>query len=251
MIDKLKHIISSVPGISLQELGAVDFDSRIDTKFVFHKDKLPEFLSRIKNDLQVLDVNGDRLFQYENLYCDSNDFEFFKRHHSGFGNRSKVRVRKYSDKGPFFFEVKKKTNKGKTVKHRIPIESFNKFENPDTENSLVDNTGFSFETLSKRTGIDYKRMTFSNLAFSEKLTVDFDLVAKNKTDKFKFENLVIVEVKQIKYSSRSPFIAQLKKLKIYKTSFSKYCASVAVLNSDLKQNRFLPIIKNINKIARA
>lgn len=251
MITEVLHIVTKLPSINLQELGAVDFDSRIDTKFVFHQDKLPLFLEGLKNNLVVLEVDGKRLFQYENLYCDSKDFEFFKKHHAGFGNRSKVRVRKYGEKGPFFFEVKNKTNKGKTVKHRVSLGSFSGFENFETQNTLEEKTGFTFDHLPERTDINYQRITFSNLGFTEKLTVDFGLEAINDSGKFEFTNLVIVEVKQIQYSSRSPFIQALKDLKIYKSSFSKYCASVAALNSDIKKNRFLPLLKNVNKIARA
>lgn len=251
MIHSIKHIIESLPFISLDELGAVAFDSRIDTKFVMHQDKLPSFLNKIKNDLVVLQIGEKRMFQYENVYSDSPEFIFFKKHHSGFGNRSKVRVRKYSNSGPYFFEVKNKTNKGKTNKYRVPVTSISEYKNSSTRKELLNQTGFTFENLSQLTEINYKRITFSNLALTEKLTVDFDMEARNTNGEVSFDNLVIVEVKQIKYSSRSPFITALKELKTYSTSFSKYCTSVAILNTDIKHNRFLPMIKTINKIARA
>lgn len=251
MIPGIEHIISRLPSISLQDLTAVEFDSRVDTKFVFHQDRLVEFLDKIKNNLVVLEVHGNRVFDYENLYCDNENFKFFQRHQAGSGNRSKVRVRKYSTQGPFYFEVKNKTNKGKTIKYRIPLQQFSDFENLETAYLVKEYTGLTFKELPKRTRIDYRRITFSNKELTEKLTLDFGLATQNETTSFDFENLVIAEVKQISYSSKSPFIRTLKEMKIYKTSFSKYCSSVAMLNTNLKQNRFKMITSNVKKIANA
>ena len=248
MISSLNHIISKIPGISLVELSSVDFDSRIDTKFVLDQKQLFVFLNSVFSSLVVLEVSGNRVFDYENIYCDTSEFEFFKKHHSGFGNRSKVRIRKYSEKGPFFFEVKNKTNKGKTVKHRVALNEFRDFQNPETEKVLADRTGFKFSELSYQTEIKYRRITLANTELTEKLTIDFGMRTSNTNNEFEFTNMVIVEVKQMSYSSRSPFIRALKDLKIYNTSFSKYCSSVVMLNANVKKNRFLPIINNIKKI---
>jgi hypothetical protein len=251
MTSSLEHMVSRLSSISLVELTAVEFDSRVDTKFVFHQNKLIEFLEKISADLVILEVEGQRIFNYENLYCDDAKFHFFQRHHSGFGNRSKVRVRKYGCEGPFYFEVKNKTNKGKTVKYRIPLLQFKDFENPETAYLTQEYTGFSFADLPNRTEIEYSRITLSNKGLTEKLTLDFGMKTQNQESKFEFKNLVIAEVKQIHYSSRSSFIRTLKEMKIYETSFSKYCASVALLNTKLKQNRFKKIITNVKNIANA
>ena len=248
MSSKISHIISKIPSISLSELSSVDFNSRIDTKFVLDQNQLFHFLNKVASSLVVLEVAGNRIFDYENIYCDTSDFEFFKKHHSGYGNRSKVRVRKYSESGPFFFEVKNKTNKGKTVKHRVSLTEFRNFQIAETKKLLTDKTGFSFSELSYQTEINYRRITLSNTELSEKLTIDFEMSTSNSTNEFEFKNLVIAEVKQISFSSRSPFIRALKDLKIYNTSFSKYCSSIAMLNPNIKKNRFLPIVKNIKKI---
>ena len=248
MISKISHIISKVPSISLSELSSVDFDSRIDTKFLLGQNQLFHFLNEVSSSLVVLEVAGNRIFDYENIYCDTSEFEFFKKHHSGFGNRSKVRIRKYSDAGPFFFEVKNKTNKGKTVKYRVALKEFRNFQNPETEKVLASKTGFSFSELSYQTEIEYRRITLANKELTEKLTIDFEMSTSNTTNGFEFKNMVIVEVKQMSFSSRSPFIRALKDLKIYNTSFSKYCSSIAMLNTNVKKNRFLPIINNIKKI---
>ena len=251
MIKEITHILDQVPSIKLEDLGAVDFDSRVDTKFIFHMDLLIPFLNQIKDDLVILEVDGTRFFQYENLYWDSADFVFFKKHHAGHGNRSKIRIRKYGDTGPVYFEVKKKSNKGLTTKYRIPLANEHEFRTEETTKVLKTETQLEFEWLSKQTKVAYKRITLTNKSLTEKLTIDFEMDALSDERKFHFKNLVVTEVKQLKYSSRSPFITTLKDLKVYSSSFSKYCTSVALLNKDVKQNRFLPIIRTINKIARA
>ncbi len=251
MISGIGHIISSLPSITLEDLTAVDFDSRVDTKFVFHCDKINAFLEKVKDDLVVLEVNDKRLFEYENLYFDTKEFSFFQHHHAGIANRSKVRARKYDAEGPYYFEVKNKTNKGKTIKYRIPLPQFEEFETPETAYLVNEYTGLNFREMPNKTRIHYKRITLSNKALTEKLTLDFEMTSSNDSASFEFKNLVIAEVKQIHYSSKSPYIRTLKELKIYKTSFSKYCASVSLLNTTLKQNRFKGIRTNVKKIANA
>ncbi|MGB0391764.1 MAG: hypothetical protein ACPGD5_09350, partial [Salibacteraceae bacterium] len=76
-----ENIDSYCPGINLEQLAVVDFDGRIDTKFIFSRDRLNDFLELIKDDVVVLEVKGKRLFDDKNVYFDKPDFEFFKRHH--------------------------------------------------------------------------------------------------------------------------------------------------------------------------
>lgn len=247
----ISHIISQLRKISLQDLTAVEFDSRVDTKFIFHKDKLSSFLEKIKDDLVILEVGNQSVFNYENLYFDSNGFEFYRKHHAGFGNRSKVRVRKYGEQGPYFFEVKDKTNKGKTTKHRISLTEFDRFETNETKELIQNKVSQNFDQLSNRTNIKYKRITLSNSSLTEKMTLDFEMISRSKDNSFSFDNLVIAEVKQINYSSRSPFLRALKELKIYDTSFSKYCSSVALMNHTIKKNRFKKGLTTVINIAHA
>lgn len=251
MIREITHIISEIPSVSLLELEQVEFESRIDTKYVFHQDLLIPFLNDIKDELQVLEISGERVFQYENVYYDDRNYTFFKKHHAGFANRSKVRIRKYSDKGPYFFEIKSKTNKGKTEKYRVPLQYFGLDDDAEISNYLRSRIGYQLNELNRKTKINYQRITFTNKELSEKYTIDFQMNTSNKKGSFDFKNLTIIEVKQKKYSSLSPFIRVLKDMNIRPMRFSKYCTSVIHLDQSIKHNRFKPILRNMDKILSA
>ena len=60
MSQQLKKLISEIKAISLYDLGQVEFDSRIDTKYIFHRDQLNDFLRKIKSSLRVLEINENR-----------------------------------------------------------------------------------------------------------------------------------------------------------------------------------------------
>jgi len=248
MIREIAHIISEIPSVTLQDLEQVEFESRIDTKYVFHQDQLIPFLNKIKEELQVLEISGERVFQYENVYFDDSDYSFFKKHHSGFANRSKVRIRKYSEKGPYFFEIKSKTNKGRTEKYRVPLPYFGLDNEVEISNYLRGRIGYKLNELHRKTNIDYQRITFTNNELSEKYTIDFHMSTFNKKGLFEFKNLTIVEVKQKKYSGLSPFIRALKEINVRPTRFSKYCTSVVQLDRTVKYNRFKPILNKVDKI---
>lgn len=245
---EIKKLISNINTISLNDLGEVEFDSRIDTKYIFRYDLLSEFLNKVKDNLLILEIEKKRQFNYENLYYDDDTYQFYQKHHSGFSNRSKVRVRKYSDNGPYFFEIKSKTNKGKTIKERIQVLDFDTHQTAETVGLLKQQLGCSFNELSKKINVSYKRVTLTNLELTEKYTIDFGMKTSNSTASFEFDNLVIVEVKQIKYSGQSPFIRAMKEMKIGPTRFSKYCSSVILLEQSIKHNRFKPTLRTLKKI---
>ncbi|UTW65950.1 polyphosphate polymerase domain-containing protein [bacterium SCSIO 12643] len=251
MIREITHILSEIPTVSLLDLEQVEFESRIDTKYVFHQDLLVSFLDDIKDELQVLEISGERIFGYENVYFDDPNYTFFKKHHSGFANRSKVRIRKYSDKGPFFFEIKSKTNKGKTEKYRVPLQYFGLDNDVEISNYLRSRIGYKMNELNRKTNINYQRITFTNKDLSEKYTIDFHMNTSNKNGSYDFKNLTIVEVKQKKFSGLSPFLRALRKINVAPTRFSKYCTSVIRLDHSVKHNRFKPILRKVDKIISA
>ena len=243
-IDIIKHL----PVVNLAELAKVDFDGRIDTKFIFSTDKLMPFLEAIQHESVILQVNDQRRFDYRNLYFDTPEHTFFRDHQAGKGNRLKIRARAYSERGPFMFELKSKTNKGLTLKKRLALSSFEQATSIPVNTFLKDNLGYGLESLPNRTTVNYSRMTFSNLEMTEKFTLDLGLSTSLNNEEIAFKNLVIAEVKQEKFSNRSIFVKSLKDLKIYPSSFSKYCAAVMKVNEELKRNRFKPILRKVHKI---
>jgi len=248
--EQLLPVVSTIPGINLEELAAVDFDGRIDTKYIFPAHRLVEFLNRIKEHVVILELKGKYLFDYKNMYFDTEHHEYFRQHHAGYLNRVKVRARSYSEKGPFVFEIKTKSNKSLTIKERISLESFDSIENEETNAFLMEKLGYGFEKLPCKTGIDYQRMTFANRDMTEKFTLDINLTGILGNEKHLFQNLAIAEVKQPRFTYNSVFVRTLKEMQIAPHSFSKYCASVMQFQENLKRNRFKPTLTKLKKIKK-
>ena len=120
----IKHLDSFDP-ISLSEMDDVTLMNRADTKFVFSITTLLKVIHKLSYHYRVLEIKGVRLSAYQSLYFDTDDFQFYHQHHNGKTNRNKVRYREYIDSNLSFLEVKRKNNKGKTIKKRIQVQNIN------------------------------------------------------------------------------------------------------------------------------
>lgn len=204
------------------------FSERKDTKYLFHFEKAVDIIKNLSDHYLVVEHNGQSGQQYSTVYYDTADFDFYKAHHNGHGNRKKMRIRTYED-GYSFFELKQKTNKGTTLKERT--------------SSIEDLP----EDLIPQIEVQYHRVTLYSKSFEEKLTFDFNLNFIREDDSMRFDEIVIAESKRAKVIS-SVFMNLMKKKKVLSTSFSKYCFGVASLHQSIKKNNFKHIIVQTNKL---
>lgn len=184
---------------------------------------------------------------YSSLYFDTKDKKFYKDHHNGKVNRTKIRIRKYVDSDTCFLEIKQKDGKGNTTKTRASI---NDFEQDLSDKSI----GFINEITNSDLNLEpiiwnqFNRITLVNKIDKERLTVDLNL-SFEKSGSFKIYNkLVIIEVKQERFTRTSPVVQQLKLKQINPYSISKYCIGMISIYDDLKYNRFKKKLMKINKI---
>ncbi|MBU2950083.1 polyphosphate polymerase domain-containing protein [Tamlana agarivorans] len=247
MKQSIPDIVKSLTSISLSDMEDVALMKRTDTKFVIHENQLISVLNAVKNAYHVLEIDGKRIMRYSSLYFDTANKKFYNDHHNGKVNRTKIRMRKYVDSDICFLEIKQKDGKGSTTKTRISIDDF---EQDLSENSI----GFINETTNSDFNLEpiiwnnFKRITLVNKVAKERLTIDLNLVF-NKSGSFKsYNNLVIIEVKQERFSRSSPVVQQLKLKQINPYSISKYCIGMLSLYNDLKYNRFKKKLIRINKI---
>ena len=115
---ELAEVVQKFKAVSLDDLGAVKLLNRTDTKYFFSVRELPEVLAPMVSLYDILEIDGKRAFSYLTLYFDTPENRLYMMHHNGQANRFKVRMRKYVDSNLTFLEVKKKTQKGRTVKRR-------------------------------------------------------------------------------------------------------------------------------------
>lgn len=234
--------------ISLSQLDDINFSDRQDTKSIFPAEMLPRLIDMLKTRYHILEVNGTRIFNYESIYLDTPDFKFYNDHQRNKARRHKIRFRRYVDEGSSFFEIKTKNGKGRSSKKRIPTNGeYNRLTSPLKE-VIRQHAQTDPEILLPSLQVTVNRITLLSNDRAEKITLDvnvqFSLHGKVK----EMNDLVIAEVKQIRFNSGSDFFKIQRQFGIHPISISKYCVGVASLNEEVKTNRFRPSLRKIHQI---
>jgi hypothetical protein len=248
--DEIINALSSLDPIGLEAMGSVKLMNRFDTKYLFSVRKLADLIYHLDGKYKVLDIGSLRVFPYHTTYMDTTDYLFYNQHVRGELERHKIRYRKYESTGNSFLEIKRKTNKRRTIKWRI--------ENKLLSGSFDDQAiTFISEHLSVNSLMvkpvlinRFTRATLIGLESKERITIDYNISFSEPNNGIQAEMpyLTIVELKKEGYSPSSPFNNLIKQLNIYPTGFSKYCTGNAILNDVLRRNRIKPKLLLLNKI---
>ncbi len=233
--------------ISLEEMNKVKLLDRLDKKFMFNSCHLADILQRASEHYYILEIDGKRYAGYDTTYFDTPEYEMYTLHHNGKQNRYKVRFRTYVDSGLNFFEVKFKTNKGRTKKSRLQLPERDHSLTGDVAALLARKTPYKSDALVPALLVNYNRITLVNKNMTERLTIDFDLNYTIGDRKAAYPELVIAEVKQDK-SGSSPFIDIMLEKRVKNVSISKYCLGIASLAQNVKTNNFKPKIRYVHQL---
>ncbi len=236
-------VLARFKTITLEEIAKVSLMDRVDTKFVFHRNKLNAILEKASNDYQILQVAGTLLSSYKNLYFDTDDFLFYRDHHNGKRNRTKVRMRKYVESDLCYLEVKRKNNKGRIDKKRERITDFEAMPLPDTLTVPF----LQHQVLKPALWNEFKRITLVNLINTERVTLDIELTYTKGKSTTRHENLVIAELKQPAFNRASPIFKLFGAEDVNPLRVSKYCLGLAALET-VKKNAFKQKIRKINSL---
>ncbi|HEX5002644.1 MAG TPA: polyphosphate polymerase domain-containing protein [Bacteroidia bacterium] len=240
--------LNKFDSVTLHQLDAVRLQDRMDTKYVFNASRLQLVLDLLPEYYKCLQIDGIRSFGYESEYFDSDKFKLYFDHYCGKLNRYKVRLRKYTDSGLRFFEVKAKNNKYRTVKSRIQLtESDDPFK-LDSVKVLGEVYKFNNLALRSKLRVEYNRITLTDVDCSERVTIDTGLNFVNGTTSIDKSYLVTAEVKQMR-SAKSVFAILMKHLHIRPVGLSKYCFGVNSLYPGVKHNNFKPGLLYFRKLA--
>jgi hypothetical protein len=238
--------LQTFESISLAEIEAVKLLNRVDSKYIFHKNVLSEILAEIKPYYHILEINQKRSHSYESLYFDTADYALYYQHHNGKPNRLKVRYRRYSDTGLVFFEVKKKISNSRTVKFREERLSLNR-ELQNADYALFNHFLQEPERLHDQLWIYFDRITLVRKDFTERLTLDLNLVFQKGDLRRANQGLIVAEIKQDKGSVFSPIVQSFRKRHIAQSNFSKYSVGIATLEN-VRRNSFKPVLLKLDKI---
>lgn len=246
-MDHFRNILSKFNRVSLADLDSVRLMNRIDYKYCLKFAQLPIILDAIRSGYSILEIKGETILDYDNIYFDTPDNRMFLSHQNGKKNRCKIRVRQYVQTNDSFLEVKLKTNKGRTIKERISKEVFHpEFEFHELD-FLQGASPFSGIELHPKISSRFKRITLVNNEFTERVTIDIIPGFKNHEKELILKNLVIIEVKQSKSNKPAAITQVLRDNKIRKNGFSKYCVGRSLLEEGIKKNNFKPLLLKINK----
>jgi len=255
-----KEWIDSLSGfstVSLKDLSPVANLNRRDTKFIFHEQILSDLLAELIPHYSILEIDSQRLFQYQNRYFDTTDFLLYMQHHNGFRPRFKVRFRKY-ETGTQFFEIKEKNNQGRTIKKRILADpgsdmfadeqdTLMTFITDPMGELLVKNSSLEADQFLRSIFLNYSRLTLVDRKFQERITIDSNVTSRANGNWKGFPGLAIAEVKQKRFNPKSTVIRAMGKRSILSTRFSKYCIGIHH-HFTVKYNRFKPRLLRMDRI---
>ncbi len=247
---EIEQILEGYEGITLEEVRKASLMRRKDRKFLFSFVYLPQILARVDKDYRVLEINGIRTHLYRTDYYDTALLEMYHKHHRGKANRHKVRIREYGTSDLSFLEVKFKNAKGTTIKNRIRRSGQERENTAREEEFLSGYCPYRREEMALTLGNRFNRITLVSHNQKERITLDYNLSFSGKGSGTELElpGISIAEIKYEKMLSGSPFHAAIRHFRITPRRFSKYAIGMALLDRDLKQNRFKQRVRRVHKI---
>lgn len=242
--------LSGLKPVTLDDISGVSLMNRLEVKYLFTSMKLTKLINLLGNNYHVLEINNMRILPYTSTYFDTEDSLFYNQHVRGKFSRHKIRYRKYEATSESFLEIKKKTNKGRTIKWRI--ENSQLTDSFDSEASSFIGEYLPVNSTLIRPAIinQFTRITLAGFEMKERITIDFNISFSRPdlSEVISLPYLAIAELKKEGHSYSSPFNNMIRKLDIYPTGFSKYCVGSALLNDTLKRNMIKPKLLLLNKL---
>lgn len=245
---ELTALLDSFAPISLPEMDEVLLMNRVETKYVFSSGKLASLLSMLSKHYRVLEIESSRNFSYHTTYLDTDDFILFNQQVRGKLSRHKIRYRRYETSGLTFLEIKKKTNKNRTIKWRIENRLSTSFDNAA---SVFLKDYFPYKTCNLKPVLinGFTRITLVGKEFRERITLDSNLTFSTPDGKsIELPYLAIAEIKRERHSGGSPIGDIMKGLGIQPNRFSKYSIGSSLVRKMPRINSLKPNLLLINKI---
>ena len=233
----IRFLLASYRPLRLEESEAVKLMNRVDTKYIIRTDDVPELLHDMQPHYHVLEVTSHRTGSYTTTYFDTSDRQMFNAHITGRFPRYKVRERLYSQNGLKFFEVKQKSNKGRTSKKRVLLTE----KNNSAYDWLSQKIPFHTDELTPALIISFERITLINNLHTERLTLDFNLHFQAPFGAVTpvYDRVAIVELKQDR-TANSPIRESLRYRGIRPGSVSKYCTGMFLTGCETGYKQYKP-----------
>jgi hypothetical protein len=235
--------------VSLEEMDRLKFMDRVDTKFILPAVMLPALLENLNENYKILEIDQQRSFKYDTRYLDTAGFLFYNQHVRGKLARHKIRCRRYEATGGEFFEIKMKTNKGRTKKWRIRSDFNRNTIDGEISEFIEKHIPYSILPLGPVLNNKFIRITLAGTGTNERITFDHDISFSTMSGKLiELPFLAIAELKSEGFYKQSPFIAAARNIGIRPSGFSKYCVGSALLMDMPRKNILKPKLLLLKKI---
>ena len=99
-------------------LAIAELQTRFDRKYILTPRVFHQLIADLHDQMEVLDIDGDRCFRYESVYFDTADLSSYFGTARERRRHFKVRTRAYLDSGQCAVEVKTTGGRGETTKER-------------------------------------------------------------------------------------------------------------------------------------
>lgn len=248
--NEIESILAGYEGISLEEVSRASLMRRKDNKYLFSVRQLSSLLSLVQKDYRILDIDGHRAQHYHTCYFDTDAQEMYHKHHRGLANRHKVRIRRYGASDLHFLEVKQKNAKGITTKKRVRTDGMDPSLLLKEEEFLLSCSPYVGEGMIPAMENNFYRITLVNHGQSERVTLDYDLRFSSRLsgEELSLPGIAIAEIKYEGFLTGSSMHLNMRRSRITPSRFSKYAIGMALLHSELKQNRFKRRVRKVHQI---
>jgi hypothetical protein len=248
-LPEIDTLLNSFVPVTLKEMDDVMLMNRLETKYVFSAGRLPALLDILSSSYKVLEIGKVRSLAYHTTYLDTPDMFFYTQQVRGKLNRHKIRYRKYESTGDSFLEIKKKTNKNRTIKWRIANSQIAGCFDMDA--SIFIREYLPYESLDLNPVLIncFNRITLVGKEVKERITLDYGISFNTPGEgASEFPFLAIAEIKREKSAGFSPIGNSMKHFGIPPNRFSKYCMGNALVRELPRKNTLKRNLLLLNKI---
>lgn len=221
---------------------------RVDRKYLMSRQVLNDFLAQLRADYRAIRTAGRLAARYHTHYFDTPDRQMYHDHRRGRLPRYKVRARHHVDRGMSFLEIKRKKGDGRTVKSVLNRPFGADGLDQEALRFIAEHCPIDGAMLMPRASIDFHRATLVGERVDERVTVDLNLELFDDERRECLSRVVIVEIKQGRFSSHTPAVQALRALHVREGSVSKYCLATAKL-ALVRTNTFRPALMAVERLS--
>ncbi len=230
--------------ISLREVNEfAKLQTRKDRKYVLSATQLAQFLGALPLETQVMKIDGRVWSGYRSVYFDTPELDSYRLAATRRPQRFKARTRTYIDSGLEMVEVKTKSRRNTTVKHRRRLDPL-----ADSTTSVIEFAGGIHEAapyadrLEPLIVSEYRRATLAMPSEGVRVTIDAGFVCTNTHGaSIRLIDAFIVETKSGGSPSSADRILWASGQRPVK--ISKFATGLAALRPELSSNRWNRVLR--------